>query len=340
MSTSAIEKQTPLEKRWPTQNPFHFAVFHQNAYPRGNGKLGPSASLAQRNLGNDVAVKDGFRMYQGLTVPGFPAHPHKGGETVTIVDKGLIDHADSLGSGGRYGNGDAQWMTAGNGVLHSEMFPLLDDVDENPFELFQIWLNLPRASKEVEPHFTMLWREEIPVIEHRSSEGQLSRIRVFAGDVKGTSALRPSPHSWASDPAHEVAIWTIDQAPGAEWTLPAASPGINRSLYFFAGDELLINDESIRQHSALQLHPDRELTLKAGAAGKGNRYLLLQGKPIDEPIADGGLFVMNTDEELQQAQEEYRRTELGPWPWHKPDPTHPAGRGRFALYNDGREEIR
>ena len=82
-------------------------------------------------MGDDFIIKDGFRMYHGKSVPGFPGHPHRGFETITVVRKGIVDHADSMGASGRYGNGDVQWMTAGKGVQHSEMFPLIHSDKEN-----------------------------------------------------------------------------------------------------------------------------------------------------------------------------------------------------------------
>src|SRR5690606_10207890 len=97
-------------------------------------------------------------------VPGFPAHPHRGFETVTVVRRGLLDHADSLGAAARYGGGDVQWLTAGAGIQHAEMFPLLERHAPNPVELFQIWLNLPAADKLAPPHFAMLWAPTIPRI--------------------------------------------------------------------------------------------------------------------------------------------------------------------------------
>ncbi|MCB0663557.1 MAG: pirin family protein, partial [Saprospiraceae bacterium] len=102
---------------WETSDPFLFCVHHEDFYPKGNGNMGLDPSyLKGRNLGNDFQTKDGFRMYHGETVPGFPAHPHLGFETVTIARKGFIDHSDSLGAAGRFGEGDVQWMTAGKGV--------------------------------------------------------------------------------------------------------------------------------------------------------------------------------------------------------------------------------
>ena len=95
-------------------------------------------------------------------VPGFPAHPHRGFETVTYVRAGLIDHSDSLGAAARFGRGDVQWLTAGPASSTAEMFPLLDRDGPNPLELFQIWLNLPAEDKMVEPHFAMLWADDIP----------------------------------------------------------------------------------------------------------------------------------------------------------------------------------
>src|SRR5204862_1244093 len=141
----------------------------------------PAAALAGRTMGNDFAGKDGWRMYHGEVVPGFPGHPHRGFETVTIVRRGFIDHSDSLGAAARFGEGDVQWLTAGKGIVHSEMFPLLDKAGGNPLELFQIWLNLPRASKMVDPYSSMQWDHAIPRAVVTDARGRTTEVTVIAG---------------------------------------------------------------------------------------------------------------------------------------------------------------
>ena len=140
-TASPVLHVKPLGFPWRTIDPFLFCAYHDDAYPHGNGQLGPAVSLAGRDIGQDFSRKDGWSMYHGSSVPGFPPHPHRGFETVTIARKGLIDHADSLGAQARFGRGDVQWLTAGKGVVHSEMFPLLKTDEANPLELFQIWIN-------------------------------------------------------------------------------------------------------------------------------------------------------------------------------------------------------
>src|SRR6185436_12693139 len=156
-----VRETAPLGSQWPTIDPFLFCAHHDDAYPAGDERLGPAAALAGRDIGMDFAGIDGWNMYHGAVVPGFPQHPHRGFETVTIVRRGIIDHSDSLGASARFGSGDVQWLTAGRGIVHSEMFPLLHADAPNPLELFQIWLNLPSADKLVEPHFSMLWSQAI-----------------------------------------------------------------------------------------------------------------------------------------------------------------------------------
>ncbi|MHC1775387.1 MAG: pirin family protein [Lentimicrobium sp.] len=338
MINETILSMTPMGFMLPVSDPFLFCAHHLDHYPAGNDQMGPAASLKGRNLGQDFTLKDGWRMYHGETVPGFPGHPHRGFETVTIVLKGLVDHADSHGQAGRYGNGDVQWMTAGAGLQHSEMFPLLNKESGNTCELFQVWINLPRAMKFARPHFKMLWAEDIPQISATDSNGKKTEITIIAGHLGDTEALAPAPDSWASDPINELAIWLIRMEAGAAWTLPAAGEGLNRTLYFYLGASVSVNGTLVTPDYAIEVRPDKDLNLKNG--DQEGFLLMLQGKPINEPVEQYGPFVMNSRKEIQEAFEEYRRTEFGGWPWPRYDQVHPREKGRFATHLDGTEEVR
>jgi redox-sensitive bicupin YhaK (pirin superfamily) len=316
---------------WQTQDPFLFCVHHDDAYPAGNAELGPAASLAGRQLGQDFAGKDGWRMYHGEVVPGFPQHPHRGFETVTIVRRGLIDHSDSLGATARFGEGDVQWLTAGKGIVHCEMFPLLDEAQPNPLELFQIWLNLPRADKMADPHFTMLWGDTMPVVRAPGVE-----VALTAGTLGDAKAPPPPPRSWAARADSDVAIWTIRLEPGAAWTVPPARAGTNRTLYLFRGDGAELAGRAVPNGSAVRVQGDAEVAIRAGDGGA--ELLLLQGRPIGEPVVQYGPFVMNSPQEIQQAFADYRRTQFGGWPWPVDGPVHAREAGRFARHVDGRVE--
>lgn len=319
----------PAQGPWPTIDPFLFCVHHLDHYPAGKEDFSPAVSLAGRNLGSDFSNKDGFSMYHGKTVPGFPRHPHRGFETVTIGRSGLIDHSDSLGATARFGHGDGQWMTAGRGIVHSEMFPLVNQTGENRAELFQLWINLPAKSKMAEPHFTMMW--DIPVWE-----GPGVRVQITAGRIGDIVAQAPPPSSWASDATNDVTIWSAKLAKGATWTTPASSIGAPRIVYFFIGTELTIDGEKIPPRSAVVIPDGRSVTL---VAGDDTEVLILGGKPINEPVASHGPFVMNTRSELMQAFEDYNATQFGGWPW-KSDAPHHSRAARFAIHADGRKEER
>ncbi|HEY4056364.1 MAG TPA: pirin family protein [Kofleriaceae bacterium] len=333
--TSPILETFPLGFQWGTADPFLFCVHHDDAYPAGNDKLGPNASLAGRDIGQDFAGKDGWRMYHGDEVPGFPGHPHRGFETVTIVRRGLIDHSDSLGAAARFGGGDVQWLTAGKGIVHSEMFPLLDKGGPNNLELFQIWLNLPRASKMSDPYFTMLWNDQIPRVVVRDDKGRETEVTIIAGAHGDSKPLTAPPSSWASKAEADVAIWTVKMQPGAKWTLPAALVGSNRVLYGFAG-EVSIDGKSIGKRAGVALKPDVAVPITAGSSGA--ELLLLQGRPIGEPVVQHGPFVMNSREEIMQAFQDYQRTQFGGWPWPSQAPVHAREEKRFARHADGRIE--
>jgi hypothetical protein len=350
MSDSAILQIQKLGFPWETADPFLFCVHHDDAYPKGNGRFGPEASLAGRNLGQDFGGKDGWSMYHGEKVPGFPSHPHRGFETVTIVRKGLTDHSDSLGAAARFGGGDVQWLTAGKGIVHSEMFPLLATDQPNPLELFQIWLNLPARSKMAEPHFTMLWAEDIPHRFFESGDGAVTEVAVIAGRLEGPRStsdpdagdaaepLAPPPDSWASQAEADVAIWTLRMEPGARWELPSSAHAASRrKLYFFQGQSVKVAGETITQHAAIELRATSAVELINNGPDVAE-FLMLQGRPIGEPVAQYGPFVMTTEAELKQAFDDYRRTEFGGWPWPDHGPVHGPERVRFARHADGRVE--
>jgi redox-sensitive bicupin YhaK (pirin superfamily) len=216
------------------------------------------------------------------------------------------------------------------------MFPLLNREGSNHLELFQIWLNLPAEDKLVEPHFTMLWRDQIPTVVARDAAGKETTIVVHAGQLGDAKAPPPPPRSWAARPDSDVAIWTIKLQPGARWTLPAAAKGTNRMLYVFGGRGVRIGGHDVALGHGAQLRPDAEASLENGDAEA--ELLLLQGRPIGQPVAQYGPFVMSSRAEIQQAFVDYQRTRFGGWPWPVDDPVHAREEGRFARHADGRVE--
>jgi quercetin 2,3-dioxygenase len=324
-------RMKPLGIPWETSDPFLFCMYHNDAYPAGNDKLGPAASLSGRHIGQDFEGKGGWRMYHGQDVPGFPQHPHRGFETVTIMRHGFIDHSDSLGAIARFGPGDVQWLTAGRGIVHCEMFPLLKPDKPNPLELFQIWLNLPSAGKMVDPHFSMLWTERIP---KRIVDG--TEVTVVAGRLGDVEPPPAPPKSYAARQDGDVAIWTIKMAPRSRWSIPASRPGTNRTLYFFRGTSVVIGGESLARHAAVEL--DREVEVDIENGPDESEFLFLQGRPIGEPVVQYGPFVMNSRDEIQQAFRDYQLTGFGGWPWGSDEPVFPRSEGRFARHADGHME--
>lgn len=324
---SVIKKLQELDFLWETEDPFLFCAHHQDAYPKGNKNQGPSVSLRGRSLGQDFDTQQDFRMYHGLEVPGFPEHPHRGFETVTVALEGVVDHFDSLGTSGRYGNGDIQWMTAGKGMQHAEMFPLVDQDQPNPLHLFQIWLNLPAKDKFVTPNYKMIWHEALKRVA-------LDKVTMtlIAGSYKGIKAVAPPDASWAADESHHVNIWLIDMEEGAELILTSPSATVHRNLYIYKGTMMSFNGERVALPKRVSL-VNQTITLRN--EGLPASILLLEGEPINEPVSQYGPFVMNTRAEIQQAFADFQETKFGGWPWKRPDPVHPIDQQRMARYADG-----
>ena len=320
-----ITETMPLGTQWPTLDPFLFCAHHLDHYPEGDGALAPAADLAGRRIGMDFDGMDGWNMYHGSRVPGFPQHPHRGFETVTYVRTGVVDHSDSLGATARFGEGDVQWLTAGGGIVHSEMFPLRHEDRPNPLEIFQIWLNLPAADKMVDPHFTMLWNDVVPSVDVER-DGARAGVTVIAGRFGQAEPGSPPPHSWANRDDTDVAIWHLALESGAAVDLPAAGhPESNRVVYLFDGESARLDGTSLPRSTGAVVDATRSFTVEADEGPAD--LLVLQGRPIGEPVAQYGPFVLNDRAGIQQAAADYQRTQFGGWPWDRPDPAHPADRG-------------
>jgi len=176
------------------------------------------------------------------------------------------------------------------------------------------------------------------LVKITDENGRLVEVNVIAGSLNNTTALSPAPDSWAADPENEVAIWTIKMEAGAQWKIPTASEQANRTLYFHLGSSITIDGNEILSGKAIELKANQQMIIENG--NSDGYFLLLQGKPINEPVVQYGPFVMNTQAEIQQAMYDYQRTEFGGWPWSRRDQVHSREKGRFARNADGTEEKR
>ena len=317
-----------------TPDPFLFAVHHKDFYPAGDDLM----QAPRKGNGADFNPNSKYRMYHGGRVPGFPQHPHRGFETLTATVTGTIDHTDSQGNAGRYGGGDLQWMTAGKGIVHGEMFPLLHPDKPNTLHLFQIWLNLPARNKMSDPFFVMHWAENIPKI---NTDDGLTEITVWAGELENAKPLEGPPKSYANVDNSEVAVWFLRMKPNGSYVLPPAKGGkdINRAVYYFFGNSASIGGRNLKDKH-LRVDVDASLPCELSFPSLPNSktedetyFLILQGRPIGEPVVQHGPFVMNTQQEIMQAFQDYQSTQFGGWPWEKDSMTHPREKGRFALLN-------
>ena len=240
-------------------------------------------------------------MYAPGEAVGAPDHPHRGFETVTYLLQGEMEHRDSVGNRGRVRPGDVQWMTAGSGVVHSEMPTQRLLNDGGAMHGFQIWVNLPAALKMSSPRYQEISRDLVP---QAASDDGLACVAVIAGRALGSEAIIDTHtpiqyHDWTLKPGADVVI-DVD-------------PGHNVGLYVFSGTILAGADLQdmtggqfavFRDGSAVRLMVSPQANAEA-------RMLLLAGAPIHEPVARYGPFVMNTQHELQQAVQDFRSGRMG-----------------------------
>ena len=321
--------ELPISGPWPTNDPFLFLVHHKDKYPKANENMEPNSKLANRDLGNDFSNLDGWSMYHGEKIPGFPRHPHRGFETITIVEKGLIDHSDSLGYSARYGDGDVQWLTAGDGIQHSEMFPLLNQNSNNEINFFQIWINLKSDNKRVQPNFSMFWENEIPKITTFDNKNLKTEIEIIAGNYNNNVAPKPPPNSWASSKNSNVNIWKIKMDANANWELPKVQESTSRTLYVYKGLGIIINSKKIYSGNMVEIFNKDKLLISC--LDKETKILLLEAKPINEPVVKYGPFVMNTRDEISEAFDDYNETGFGEWAWNDDGPVHGNKYKKFAI---------
>jgi hypothetical protein len=240
---------------------------------------------------------------------GFPWHPHRGIETITYVLSGVVDHGDSLGNRGTLGAGDVQWMTAGSGILHQEM-PKGDD--QGRMHGFQLWANLPSSLKMTDPRYQDVKGADIPEVV--DDDG--TKVRIVCGSFWGTTG---PVDGIAADPIY----LDISVAPGRRKTLPVETSR-HAFAYVFAGSGSFKNasdpravktdlvgappaphDDDVKNRSLVLFDRGDEVTVQAGEMGI--RFLLVSGRPIEEPVAWYGPIVMNTEQELRQAMLEMRQ---------------------------------
>ncbi len=157
---------------------------------------------------------------------------------------------------------------------------------------------------------------------------------MIAGQIGGTEAPAPAPNSWAADPDNEVGIWTIKMEANATFNLPKTSDGISRRLYLYKGNSVKIGDKNLPNYHAARLKVAQDMLIENG--NEESYLLLLQGKPIDEPVVQHGPFVMNTAQEIQNTMNVFQATQFGGWPWPQNDHVHPREKGRFARFADGK----
>ncbi|MGD8522052.1 MAG: pirin family protein [Desulfobacterales bacterium] len=226
-------------------------------------------------------------------IKGFPMHPHRGIETVTYMIEGVVNHKDSIGHSGSIGAGDIQWMTSGSGIMHEEM----PRAQQGEMKGFQLWVNLPAKLKMMKPRYQNISSDQIPEVNRDDGV----KIRVIAGEV---DKVRGPVDEIVAEPSYlDVTI-----PPKGYFSHPIQR-GHSAFTYLFEGQGIFgkngEEEETIVHASRLVVFADGDY-IEANTSDQPMRFLLISGKPLDEPIARYGPFVMNTQPEIQQALEDLK----------------------------------
>lgn len=258
----------------------------------------PGAGISQRRISPFLMLDFNAEYDFGPsdTVRGVDVHPHKGFETVTIAYKGSVAHHDSTGRSGVINSGDVQWMTAGAGILHKEYHEIEFSKKGGPFEMVQLWVNLPKKDKSTPAHYQAITAGQMGKVELPDNGGVVNVIAGKFNDVAGPASTY-SP----------VNVFDIRLKKGGE-AMTALSAKYNTALLVINGS-VEVNGEKAGQHNfVLFKNEGEDITIKAN---EDSVVLLLSGEPIDEPIASYGPFVMNTQEEIYEAIQEFQTGKFG-----------------------------
>jgi len=327
-----VQKMVDINIHWSGDDPFTFISHHHDQYPHGNQQMAPPLELIRgRNLGRDYQERYGFRMYHGRVVPGFPMHAHWGYETISIAEKGFVDHFDTEGNFGRYGNGDVQWTFASSRYEHCEMYPLLDQENENPVHITQIMVNLPLDRKNTGNSVNNIWSHDIPVIEDDGVQ-----VTLYCGSYQGKEIYSPNPGSWAAA-ENSVRIMKVLLEPGKEFHLDALPKGVTRNVYFVSGGDAKMEGTPMTLHLRYKMKDATELNIINGS--EPSEIWVLEGKPIGEKQALFGPVILKDLETVRKSMDEIRIKEFQEWPWEIMDRTNPIDMGRELHRKDGSVEV-
>ena len=228
---------------------------------------------------------------------GVGQHPHRGFETVTIVYDGEVEHRDSTGAGGTIGPGDVQWMTAAGGILHEEYHSPAFAKHGGGFEMVQLWVNLPARDKLAAPAYQTLLDASIPTVELPDGSG---KVRVIAGSFEG--------HDGPARTFTPINVWDVRLAAGKQTAL-SVEDGHTLALLVLRGTVLVNGKDVVRDAQLVRFERQgSEITLEANTDAT---VLVLSGEPIDEPVVGYGPFVMNTQQEIVEAIDDFNRGRFG-----------------------------